>query len=193
MSAGAPIEIERVEIDSEAELWKWLDQNHAQPDSVLLVTWKASRRDRYVSREQVLDALIAYGWIDGRRYKLDDERTMQLISPRRQQVWAKTYRDRAARLIADERMRPPGQAAIDKAKASGRWDSLQSVDDLVEPGALVSALEAGGGAGWWSGAAPSYRRNVLRWIAAAKREETATKRINIIADHAAEGRKVPNY
>ena len=90
-------------------------------------------------------------------------------------------------------MRPPGQDAIDAAKQSGQWDALQSVDDLVEPAELIAALKARNAADWWSTAAPSYRRNVLRWIASAKREETKNKRINIVADHAAEARKVPNY
>ena len=111
--------LERVEVRSVAELWSWLDANHEQGDSVLLVTWKARRRDRYVSREDVLDALLAHGWVDGRRYALDDDRTMQLISPRKQQMWAASYRERAERLIAEDRMRPPGLTAIERAKGAG--------------------------------------------------------------------------
>ena len=68
-------------IANEDALWAWLDAHHAQPDSVLLVTYKAADKQRYVSRTQVLDALIAYGWIDGRRYVYDEAKTAQLISP----------------------------------------------------------------------------------------------------------------
>ncbi|MFN4099185.1 MAG: YdeI/OmpD-associated family protein, partial [Pararhodobacter sp.] len=96
----------QIEVHSEAALWDWLAAHHGQPDSVWLVTWKAAHRDLFVSREAVLDALIAYGWIDGRRMKLDDSRTMQLISPRRQQAWAQSYKARAARLEAEGRMKP---------------------------------------------------------------------------------------
>lgn len=80
----------KIEVASPDELWAWLGMHHAQPDSVWLVTWKADDPVRYVSREDVLDALIAHGWIDGRRLKLDDQRTMQLISPRKQQAWAQS-------------------------------------------------------------------------------------------------------
>jgi hypothetical protein len=38
------------------------------------------KTNKYTTRGQVLDALIAYGWIDGRSLKLDDDRTMQLLS-----------------------------------------------------------------------------------------------------------------
>lgn len=71
---------EKVEITNADELWEWFEENHAQDESIWLVTWKAVHRDKYTSRDQVLDALIAYGWIDGRRLKLDDDRTMQLLS-----------------------------------------------------------------------------------------------------------------
>lgn len=186
-------DLERVEVTDETELWACMEQRCHQEESILLVTWKAKRRDRYVSREQVLDALIAFGWIDGRRYALDDDRTMQLISPRKQQAWAKTYRDRAERLIAEERMQPTGLAAIERSQELGLWSTMEDVDRLEDPDDLVAALASRGAAEWWSSAAPSYRRNVLRWIASAKRAPTRAKRIGIVADHAADGRKVPNY
>lgn len=186
-------ELERVEIASAAMLWDWLAANHGQTESVLLVTWKAKRRDRYVSRDEVLDALIAYGWIDGRRYALDDDRTMQLISPRKQQTWAASYQERAKRLIGDGRMQPAGMVTIERAKQLGTWDSLASVDRLEEPDDLRAAIEERDAVAWWSGAAPSYRRNVLRWIAGAKRPATRATRIRTVADHAARGEKVPNY
>lgn len=183
----------RVEITDAAMLWHWLDRHHGQAESIWLVTWKAAHPDRYVSRDEVLDGLLAYGWIDGRRMKLDAERTMQLLSPRKQQIWAATYKDRATRLEAEGRMRPPGRAVIERDRASGLWDALAEVDDLVVPDDLTEALEVRHATGWWNAAAPSYRRNVLRWIALAKRPPTRAARVAAVADHAARGEKVPQY
>jgi uncharacterized protein YdeI (YjbR/CyaY-like superfamily) len=112
---------EKVEIQSAYDLWAWLTAHHTQIDSVWLVTYKAEDRAKYVSRDQVLDALIAFGWIDGRRLKLDDARTMQLIGPRKQQAWAQTYKDRAARLQAAGQMQPAGLAALEEGKTNGLW------------------------------------------------------------------------
>ena len=184
---------ERVEIKSEDDLWQWLQQYHGNSESVWLVTWKAAHPDRYVSRDTVLDALIAHGWIDGRRLKLDDTRTMQLISPRKQQVWAQTYKDRAERLRAEGKMHPAGDAAIEDARRSGRWTESELIDTLVEPDDLTSALEANGGLLWWQAAAPSYRRNVLRWISGAKKPETRVKRIDKTSSLAAQQKKVPQF
>ena len=186
-------ELERVEVSSSNQLWDWLHTAHSRHESVWLVTWKAANRDNYVSRDEVLDALIAFGWIDGRRMKLDEERTMQLIAPRQEQAWAKTYIQRAERLEAEGRMQDPGRAAIKQAKASGRYDSMAEVDELIEPKALMSALRAGRATSWWNSTAPSYRRNILRWIAKAKRDSTKEKRITTVVEYCIRGEKVPNY
>lgn len=186
-------ERERVEVSSSNQLWDWLHTAHSQHESVWLVTWKAAYQDKYVSHDEVLDALIAFGWIDGRRMKLDEKRTMQLIAPRQEQAWARTYIRRAKQLEAEGRMQDPGRVAIQRAKASGRYDSMAEVDDLIEPEALTSALRAGRAMSWWNGSAPSYRRNILRWIAKAKRDSTKEKRITTVVDHCIRGEKVPNY
>lgn len=185
--------IDRLEITTAAELWAWLGRHHARQDGVLLVTWKAAHRDRYVDRDSVLDALVAHGWIDGRRYTLDDDRTMQLITPRRAGKWAKSYRDRAARLESEGRMHPAGHASVAAAKAKGGWDGLPDVDAIDVPDDLADTLLAAGADGWFNQAAPSYRRNVLRWIATAKSDPTRAKRVGTVTDYASQGKKVPNY
>ena len=118
---------------------------------------------------------------------------MQLISPRKQQVWAQTYKDRAERLRAEGKMHPAGDAAIEDARRSGRWTESELIDALVEPDDLTSALEANGGLLWWQAAAPSYRRNVLRWISGAKKPETRVKRIDKTSSLAAQQKKVPQF
>jgi uncharacterized protein YdeI (YjbR/CyaY-like superfamily) len=187
--------IEHLNIDSAKALWDWLEAHHATGQSRWLVTWKKAPGAPYVSRDEVLDALIAHGWIDGRRMKHPDPaRTMQLIAPRKQGIWAQTYKDRAGRLIAEGRMRPPGQAAIDAAKAAGLWEEWSDVDALEVPQDLSDALALRpGAADWFTSAAPSYRRNVLRYLRGAKRRETRAKRVAQIADHAARGERVPQY
>jgi uncharacterized protein YdeI (YjbR/CyaY-like superfamily) len=141
----------------------------------------------------VLDVLIAYGWVDGRRMKLDDDRTMQLLAPRKEQTWAQTYKDRAERLEAEGLMKAPGRAAITRSRQSGKWNAMAKVDALEEPADLIQMLRSYHAKSWWDRAAPSYRRNILRWIAGAKKDATRAKRIKIACDHAARGEKVPQY
>ena len=181
-------DLTRVEIASPEDLRRWLSTHHAHNDSVWLVTYKKSAGAKYVSTSQVLDELVAFGWIDGIRRKLDDERTMQLISPRKTKPWAKSYKDRAERLIAEGRMHPAGQALVDEAKASGTWDDMNDVDALVIPDDLREALAASEQAMTnFEAFPPSTRRNILRWIASARTAPTRQRRILTIAADAARG------
>jgi uncharacterized protein YdeI (YjbR/CyaY-like superfamily) len=83
MAKGIATEnFDKLEVASEDELRAWLSVNHAQEQSIWLVTFKSTVPSKYLSREAALGELIAHGWIDGVRRKLDDDRTMQLISPR---------------------------------------------------------------------------------------------------------------
>jgi len=183
---------ELVEVTSAAALRRWLEEHCQQEHSVWLVTFKKEAGERYVSTAAVLDELVAFGWIDGIRQKVDHERTMQLISPRRTKPWAKSYKDRASRLIAEGRMSPAGQAAIDEAKSTGAWDQMNDVDAFVLPDDLHASLVRSAPAlENFLAFPPSTRRNILRWIALAKKPETRERRIARITDDAGAGLRTP--
>lgn len=181
----------QVEVRSADELRAWLLEHHEQDDAVWLVTWKKAVPARYVPTEQVLDELVAFGWTDGLRRRVDDQRTRQLVSPRRTQPWARSYRRRAERLLQEGRMHPSGQRAVEHAKATGAWDALDHVDDLLVPEDLAAALQdRPPAAEHFAGFPPSVRRNVLRWIALPRTPTTREKRIALTVEEAAHGRRV---
>jgi uncharacterized protein YdeI (YjbR/CyaY-like superfamily) len=183
---------DKVEIKSSEELKTWLDKNHTQTDGVWLVTYKKTVKDKYVSRDEVLDELLCYGWIDGIRRKLDDNRTMQLISPRRVQHWAKTYKERADKLIKEKKMHLSGLESIKQGKESGLWNFMDDVDNLVFPKDLKAGLDKQEGAfDFFNTVNDSSKRFVLRWIKLAKSEKTRNKRIEKITHLSSIGEKLP--
>lgn len=180
-----------VQVGSAAELHAWFQANHSQDEAIWLVTWKKAVPSRHVSTDEVLDTLLAHGWCDGIRRRIDDERTRQLVSPRRTQPWAKTYKDRVARLTAQGGMAPSGLAAVERARATGMWHAMNEVDALVVPDDLAAALDARPPAAeQFAGFPPSTRRNILRWIENARTPPTRTKRIQLTAAEAARGVRV---
>lgn len=182
----------QVEVTNRKELRTWLSEHHEQAESVWLVTFKKNIPDKYLSRWDVLDELICFGWIDGIRRKLDDDRTMQLISPRKVEHWAKTYKDRAARLIEEGMMHEAGIKSIEASKAGGLWDFMDDVDNLVIPQDLAMALaERSGAAAFFESINDSSKRFVLRWIKLAKTDKTRKSRIEKIAELSAKGEKLP--
>lgn len=177
-----------VKVSSVAQLRAWLEEHHGRDEAVWLVTWKKAAGAAYVSRDAVLDELTAVGWIDGIMRRVDDERVKQLVSSRRARPWMRSYQVRAERLLAEGRMHPAGLAAVDAAKASGAWGELADVDDLRMPDDLAEALRSRPPAEErFAAFPPSHRRNVLRWVATAKRPDTRRRRVEQAAEDAQGG------
>ena len=185
-------DFEKIEITSSAALHNWLLQHHLQKESVWLVTYKKETPENYVSRWEVLDELLCFGWIDGIRRKLDAQRTMQLISPRKTQHWAKSYKDRVADLMDQNRMHPAGLKSIEVAKTSGLWNFMEDVDALIVPEDLKEALQTeNDAASFFNGINDSSKRFVLRWLKLAKTEKTRQARIQKIVRFSKKGEKLP--
>ncbi len=183
---------EKVEISSAEELRGWLLEHHEQEESIWLVTYKKVQPNKYVSTSEVLDELLCFGWIDGIRRKLDAERTMQLVGPRRQQHWARTYKDRAAKLIEEGKMEQAGYQSIEISKKNGLWDFMDDVDALIKPEDLIRALEAHPPAFEnFDHFSASVQRFTLRWIKLAKTAPTRKKRIEKTAKLAQKNEKIP--
>ena len=168
-----------IEVTSVAELRAWLAENHDALERAWLVTWKKADPDRHVSYEELVRQLLCFGWIDSTARGVDDQRTGLLIARRRPKSgWSRPNKERVAELIDAGLMQPAGLAAVDQAKASGAWTSLDDIENLIEPDDLRAALDASPAArGYWDAFPRSVKRSVLVWVADAKRAETRTKRI----------------
>ena len=194
MGARSGDRFAEVEVASRHELRAWLERHHDQAEGIWLVTWKKAVPDKYVTREEVLDELTAFGWCDGRMMRLDDTRVMQQVSPRRTRPWARSYQVRAERLITEGRMHPAGQAVVDAARADGSWDAMNDVDALEVPDDLLAALRAAPPADQHFAAfPPSTRRSILRWIASARTPATRDKRIRSTVGEARHNRRVASH
>jgi len=182
---------EKIEVSSSIELNEWLHKNHLQKESVWLVTFKKNVPEKYLSTSDVLDELLCYGWIDGIRRKLDNYQTMQLISPRRIEHWAKTYKDRAEKLIKQCKMQDAGFHSIEISKKNGLWNFMDDVDQLVIPKDLQEALgKYDEATDFFYNINDSSKRFVLRWIKLAKTDKTRASRIEQIALLSSKGEKL---
>jgi uncharacterized protein YdeI (YjbR/CyaY-like superfamily) len=182
----------KVEVRSAIELREWLQKNHKQKDSIWLVTYKKEIKDKYVSVQEVLDELLCFGWIDGIRRKLDEQKTMQLISPRQVQHWTKTYKDRFAKLEKEGRMTEVGRKSVEISKQNGLWNFMDDVDALIKPHDFIKCLEENPPAMiFFDAFGAASKRFMLRHIKIAKSVTTRAKRISEITLLAKQGKKLP--
>jgi uncharacterized protein YdeI (YjbR/CyaY-like superfamily) len=183
---------EQVEVSSAGQLRGWLMDHHSQKESIWLVTYKKEVKEKYVSVQEILDELLCFGWVDGIRRKLDEQRTMQLISPRKVQHWTKTYKDRFAKLEKEGRMTDAGREVVRVSKENGLWDFMDDVDALIKPADFIDSLRANPPAmKHFDAFGASSKRFMLRHIKIAKTALTRQKRIAEITRLAKQNKNLP--
>ena len=176
---GVKNDYEQLEIESAAELRAWLAANHGQREGVWVVRFKQHVAGKHVSWDEIVDEALCWGWIDSLARRLDDERTMQVLTPRREgSGWSALNKRRVERLTAEGRMMAPGMEAIERAKADGSWTVYDEVEALVIPEDLAAALAENGEARrYFEAFSSSAKKGILWWIKSAKRRDTREKRI----------------
>jgi uncharacterized protein YdeI (YjbR/CyaY-like superfamily) len=141
-----PVVVSDPLIVADAAAWRaWLDANEDTSDGVWLVlAKKGTTTPTSLSYDQALLEALCSGWIDG-QVKGNDEATFyQRFTPRRKaSLWSQRNIGLVEALIAEGRMRPRGQAEIDRAQADGRWDRAYAGPATVQvPEDLAAALAA---------------------------------------------------
>lgn len=108
------------------------------------------------------------------------------------QHWAKTYKDRAAKLMEAGKMEPAGYHSIEVSKKNGMWHFMDGVDALIQPNDLVEALQTKPPAEVNFNHFPaSVQRFTLRWIKLAKTDKMRTQRIRKTASLAQKNERIP--
>ena len=181
----------KIEFRSRPRLRVWLDANHATATTFWLVVYKKHVKERHVPYGDIVEELLCYGWIDSRTRRLDEDRTMLLVAPRKPgSTWSAANKKRVARLIEAGLMMPAGQEKIDQAKSDGSWSYLDDIENLVVPDDLAEALENNQSAHRnFHSFNSSAKKVILLWIKNAKREPTRVQRIRETVRLAAKGVK----
>jgi uncharacterized protein YdeI (YjbR/CyaY-like superfamily) len=180
-----------LQLGTRQELRDWLADNHKSSKGVWFVLWRSTSGRSGVTYDELVEEALCFGWIDSQAQKLDELRTLQLITPRRPgSGWSRSNKERVDRLLAAGLMTPAGLAAIEAARADGTWAAGDAADRLEVPPDLAAALDARQEARpAWEGWSASLRRGLLLRIHSAKRAETRAKRIADVVEDAAAGRR----
>ncbi|MBW4485693.1 MAG: YdeI/OmpD-associated family protein [Tildeniella torsiva UHER 1998/13D] len=184
-----------IQVESRAEWRAWLAANHTRTEGLWLVTYKKLPSRPYVSYDEVVEEALCFGWIDSKGNKLDGDRTMLWMAPRKLGTgWSALNKTRVAALTEAGLMMPPGLAKIEAAKRDGSWELLDAIERLEVPSDLAAALAENELAKANFEAFPrSAKRGILEWIASAKRAETRNRRITETVELAAQNLRANSW
>ncbi|MFN6477059.1 YdeI/OmpD-associated family protein [Nostoc sp. DedQUE07] len=172
---------------SPKEWRKWLEENHRTSLGVWLIYYKVKSDKPSVRYSEAVKEALCFGWIDSKVKSLDEERYMQIFTPRKSKsVWSKLNKQYIEELIEQGLMTTVGLEKIEAAKQDGSWNSLDAIEALIIPLDLKQVLEANPTAkGYFEAFNNSSKKNILFWIDSAKRPETRLKRIEQTVNSAA--------
>jgi uncharacterized protein YdeI (YjbR/CyaY-like superfamily) len=163
------------------EAWEaWLERHHASAAGVWLKIAKKGSGEATVTYAEALDVALCFGWIDGQKRPFDERWFLQRFTPRKPRSrWSKVNTDKAAALLAAERMRPAGLAQVEAARADGRWAAAYaSQSRAAVPPDLQAALDANPrAAAFFATLRGANRYAILYRVQDAKRPETRARRI----------------
>jgi uncharacterized protein YdeI (YjbR/CyaY-like superfamily) len=126
-------------LNDPAALRTWLEEHHATSPGVRLVLTKKGGMDTTITWVSAVEELLCFGWIDGQAGKRDEGNYTVRITPRRPKgSWSQRNVALVAMLEEQGRMTDAGRAAVEAARADGRWDAAyagpatrQPPDDLA--------------------------------------------------------------
>lgn len=176
--AGA--ELEELVVPDAAGLRAWLLVHHATSPGVWLALTRKGGTVTTLTWQEAVDEALCVGWIDGQGRKRDAETSSIRFTPRGpRSMWSQRNVSNVARLAAEGRMLPAGQAAVAAAQADGRWAAAYAPPSESEvPADLAAAVAADPAAqAMFDVLTKTNRYAISHRLGAVKRAETRERKI----------------
>ncbi|GHJ07378.1 hypothetical protein TPA0907_17450 [Micromonospora humidisoli] len=140
----ASAELDELIVADAGALRAWLSAHHDTSPGVWLALTRKGGTVTTLTWQQAVDEGLCFGWIDGQARKRDEASSWIRFTPRRaRSIWSQRNVANVARLEQQGRMQPPGRAAVEAAKADGRWAAAYAPPSEVEvPADLLTAVAA---------------------------------------------------
>ncbi len=177
--------------ETRAAFRSWLIENHESARGLWLCSWRTPTGRPRCPYPDAVEEAICFGWIDSTTYTLDEERGLQLFTPRKpRSSWTRLNRQRVDEMEAAGLMTEAGRRSVGVAKENGFWTIYDPVEDLIEPDVLTEALDMNSKArATWDEFPPSAKKQMLWWVVSAARPETRDRRVAEIVAKAQKGER----
>ncbi len=172
--------MDEVFFNDRSEWRQWLVENHQHSPGLWVIFYKKQSGRTSLNYADFVEEALCFGWIDSIIKKVDEDRFLRKVTPRRpNSIWSDLNKQRIRKLQKENRLAPAGLALIEIAKKSGKWDTKAKPETKpVTSTEFLTALNNNPRAKTtFESLAPSQQKNYLLWIHSAKRPETVKRRI----------------
>ena len=172
--------MKQIYVKNRDEWRNWLSKHHDVSNGIWLVCYKKQTGKSTIEYDEVVEEALCFGWIDSIIKRVDDDRYLRKITPRKSNSrWSESNKNRITKLKKQGLMTETGISKVKETKASGLWNKPDLRQfSLVIPREFTSAMAKNRKARkFFDQLAPSYQKQFIGWITAAKRQETKDRRV----------------
>ena len=174
-----------------ADFRRWLEKHHATESELWVGFHKKASGVPSITWPESVDEALCFGWIDGIRKRVDDDRYVIRFTPRkRTSNWSNVNVKRVGELTKLGRMTPAGLKAFEErdTKREYSYEELRSRQFTKEQEKIFRANRKA----WkfFEEQPPGYRKALIYWVTSAKKEETRASRLQKLIDECAAGRRL---
>lgn len=157
----------------------WLKANHKKAPELIVGYYKKHTRKPSMTWPESVAEALCYGWIDGIRRSLDDERYTIRFTPRRaRSTWSAVNIRMVAELEATGRMTAAGRAVFNaRPNPESKGYSHQKREADLNAVCIKSFKKNKAAWAFFEAQPPSYRKRMAWWVVAAKQPETRKRRL----------------
>jgi uncharacterized protein YdeI (YjbR/CyaY-like superfamily) len=178
--------------ETPAEFRAWLEAHHESETELWVGFHKRGTGRPSMTWPEAVDQALCFGWIDGIRRSVDQDSYTNRFTPRKPKSnWSNVNIRKVAELTAQGLMMPAGLRAFEARDEAG--SGVYSFEQRPQEFAPAYEEQFKTNAPAWAffmTQPPGYRRLVIHWVQSAKREETRLKRLSILIEDSANGRRI---
>ncbi len=179
--------------ETPADFRAWLEQHHGTASELLVGFHKKGSGRPSMTWSESVDQALCFGWIDGVRRSVDDERYTIRFTPRRPgSTWSAVNIAKVAELERLKLMRPAGRKAFEaRTQARSQTYSYEQRKSVTLAPALEKRLRTNKAAWLFlQEVAPSYRQMVIFWIMSARGDDTRRRRLDKLIEASARQKRL---
>lgn len=188
MSAAAP-----TFLATPAAFRAWLDRHAATATELVVGYWKVGTGTPSMTWSDSVDEALSVGWIEGVRRRIDDRAYQIRFTPRKPtSIWSAINIRKFHELEAAGRMTDAGRAAFARRSAAKSavyaYEQASHAELTVDETRTFKARKAA----WryFEACPPGYRKTMQHWITNVRKPETRAKRLRVVIDACAAGRRL---
>jgi uncharacterized protein YdeI (YjbR/CyaY-like superfamily) len=176
---------------SRAEFHRWLDEHHDAARELWVGFYNKASGKGGLTYPEAVDEALCFGWIDGIKKRVDEASYVHRFTPRtRDSYWSAVNTKRFGQLLESGVVAPAGRGAFErrdrKMTEKYSFERKSAAFDAVAQRAFKANAKA-----WtfFCAQPPGYQRLLTFWVMSAKQEETRLRRLAVLVEKSAKGKR----